>query len=114
MKYKIKPVSKPRMTRSDKWKKRDCVVRYWEFKDEVKKNNIILKKSNSHIIFTIPMPKSWSEKKKKENNQKPHEARPDVDNLCKAIMDAVLDEDCKIWDIRITKLWGYDGFIEIK
>ena len=29
---KITPVSKPRMTRADTWKKRPCVLKYWAYK----------------------------------------------------------------------------------
>ena len=32
----IQPVAKPRMTRSDRWKKRPVVLKYWQFKDALK------------------------------------------------------------------------------
>ena len=32
----IKPIAKPRMTRSDKWKKRKCVLDYRIFCDELR------------------------------------------------------------------------------
>lgn len=34
--YNITPIPKPRMTRSDKWKKRPAVVRYFEYKDKIR------------------------------------------------------------------------------
>lgn len=112
--YLITPIPKPRMTRSDKWKKRDCVQRYYSFKDEVQANNISLPESDYHVIFVLPMPKSWSKKKKLEMNGKPHQQKPDKDNLEKALLDAIFDDDCKIWDGRVTKLWGEVGKILIK
>ncbi len=112
--YLITPVPKPRMTRSDKWKKRDCVVRYYAFKDEVQANKITLPESDYHVTFILPMPKSWSKKKKQEMNGKPHQQKPDKDNLEKALLDAIFDDDCKIWDGRVTKLWGEVGKIVIK
>ena len=32
----IVPVAKPRMTQSDKWKKRPATDKYWKFKDDLK------------------------------------------------------------------------------
>ena len=36
MSINIQPVAKPRMTRSDRWKKRPVVLKYWQFKDALK------------------------------------------------------------------------------
>jgi len=35
--FNVTPIGKPRMTQSDRWKKRDCVVRYFNFKDEIRR-----------------------------------------------------------------------------
>ena len=43
-----------------------------------------------------------------------HEDKPDLDNLLKALGDALYDNDSCIWDVRITKIWGYEGKIVIK
>ena len=110
--YKIVPIPKPRMTRSDAWKKRPCVMRYWEFKDKCKELKIMVE-NKQHICFNMPMPKSWSKKKQQETVGKPHKQKPDVDNLCKALLDAVLVEDSHIYDIRITKYWAEEGSITI-
>lgn len=114
MKYDITPVPKPRMTKSDTWKKRPCTDRYWKFKDEVRKNKIEVPEAGSHIIFVMPMPDSWSKKKKREMDGKPHKQKPDKDNLEKALLDAIFDEDSHIWDSRVTKVWGYYGAIIIE
>jgi len=60
------------------------------------------------------MPKSWSKKKKLEMVGRPHKQKPDLDNLLKALLDAVFDEDCEIWDIQATKYWNTRGMIIIK
>ena len=112
--YKITPVPKPRQTRADKWKQRPCVMRYRAFADEVRRLEIQLPHSVCHVIFIIPMPKSWSEKKRLDWFERPHQQTPDIDNLFKALADAVYKSDCKIWDVRMTKLWGFDGKIIIK
>lgn len=113
--FKIAPHSKPRMTRSDKWKKRNVVVSYWKFKDEIvlTRNGYSIPENNIHIIFGIPIPKSYSKKKQAELLYKKHQKRPDVDNLTKAIFDALETEDSYIWDVRQTKLWSPEGRIII-
>jgi Holliday junction resolvase RusA-like endonuclease len=111
--YNITPVSKPRMTRSDKWKKRTCVEKYRSFKDEVRLKQVTLPESGYHVIFVLPMPKSWSKKKKSEMYMQPHRQRPDKDNLEKALLDALFQEDSHIWDGRVTKIWGETGAIMI-
>lgn len=110
--YAITPVPAPRMTQADKWQKRACVMRYFNFKDEVKKANIIIPES-PFITFYIPMPPSWKEKKREKMVNQPHLQTPDIDNLTKALLDSVYKNDSHIWDIRARKLWGRDGCIHI-
>lgn len=108
--YNIVPVGKPRMTQSDKWKKRPAVLRYRAFADEVR-----LKVKDLpipfHVIFIIPMPKSWSKKKRREMLGEPHRQRPDLDNILKGFLDALFEDDAGVWDGRATKLWGDVGQI---
>lgn len=111
--YNITPVAKPRQTRSDKWRQRPCVMRYRAFADECRLNKVVIPEHGAHITFYIPMPKSWSKKKKSTYENMSHQQKPDWDNLAKAICDAVLKDDSGIWDVRITKLWAYKGSIEI-
>lgn len=116
--FKIRPVPKPRMTRADAWKKRPCVVNYFAYKDKlkesIKKYNFQLSEWSSAYSFRIKMPKTWSKKKKEKFANKPHQQRPDLDNLLKGFWDAVLDEDCKIWRILYAeKIWDYEDSIEI-
>jgi len=59
------------------------------------------------------MPKSWSQKKKKEMNGKPHRQTADIDNLLKALIDALLSEDKQVWDVHASKRWGEVGQIRI-
>jgi len=112
--YDITPVAKPRQTRSDKWKQRPCVMRYRAFADEVRAAGIKIPESGAHIFFIIPMPKSWSKHKKTMMDGRPHQAKKDVDNLLKSVLDAVYKDDSCVWDIRISKVWGNKGGIIIK
>ena len=113
----INPVAKPRQTRADVWKKRPVVVRYRKFADElrafVKKNNF---QASEELIleFHLEMPKSWSKKKRAEMEWKPHRQRPDIDNLTKAVLDALYAEDCVVWSLSIVKQWNSSGFIKLE
>lgn len=112
--YPITPIPKPRMTQSDKWKKRPAVLRYRAFCDEVRLRNVELPESGSDITFILPMPKSWSKKKRAEINAMPHRQKPDLDNMIKALCDAVHKDDAGIWEFTARKLWGDVGAIEIR
>lgn len=112
--YNITPLGKPRQTRADKWKKRPEVLRYRAFCDEVRLHKITLPASGYHVIFVLPMPQSWSKKKRAEMDGKPHQQKPDIDNLTKSLLDALFDDDSHIWDVRTSKVWGTAGMIIIE
>ena len=111
--YNITPVSKPRQTQSDKWNKRPCVLKYRAFADQARNQNLKIESGN-HIKFVLPMPSNWSKKKRIAMDGKPHTQRPDIDNLIKALLDAVHKEDCHIWRLSAEKLWGEKGSITVQ
>ena len=59
--------------------------------------------------FGMPIPKSWSTKKRIAAIGKPHSSRPDVDNLIKFVSDALneilWDDDAIIYQVRGTKTY---------
>ncbi|MBU2709176.1 RusA family crossover junction endodeoxyribonuclease [Zooshikella marina] len=112
--YAITPNTKPRMTRADKWKQRPCVMQYRAYKDALRALSIELPESGYHLIFVLPMPKSWSKKKRAEMRGQPHKATPDKDNLEKGLLDALFVDDAHIWDGRVSKYWGDEGQIIVK
>lgn len=114
MRYNVTPCPKPRQTRSDKWKQRPAVMRYRAFCDEVRAAGVALYPCGLHITFIVPMPQSWSERKKEEMDGQPHQQRPDLSNMIKALEDAVCEEDSHLWDWRCTKLWGREGAIVVE
>ena len=69
------------------------------------------------IIFYLPVPKSWSQWKKKHHHMKGHASKPDLSNLLKALEDGLLKEDKMIFNYAgLTKKWvnqerGYIEFI---
>jgi Holliday junction resolvase RusA-like endonuclease len=112
--FAMEPISAPRMTQADKWKKRSCVVQYFAYKKAVRIESLIngYRLGNTlAICFVIPMPPSWSKKKKLEMFAMPHQQKPDCDNLTKAFMDSFGVDDSGVWDIRAIKIWGDAGAI---
>jgi Holliday junction resolvase RusA-like endonuclease len=114
--FRIKPMPKPRMVHSDKYRERPIVMKYFDYCDHLRylavKNNFRLDDEIDELTFVIPMPKSWSGKKKKNQNGKPHKVKPDLDNLLKAFKDALLEEDSCVHTYgNIRKIWGFKGAI---
>lgn len=104
------PVAKPRQTRSDKWKERPCVIRYREWADKAREHAGPIPPAAQHadIVAYLPTPKSWSEKKRKEMAGAPHRVKPDIDNLIKSCLDALLSRDQGIHEISAKKRWADD------
>ena len=111
----IDPVSAPRQVRSHAWKPTKPVLKYRAFKDKLrlltKSNPIVIPSdvAHVHLEFTIVMPKSWSKKKQRAMEGLYHRSKPDIDNLVKAVLDAVCAEDKHVASIRASKRWGYSG-----
>ena len=111
--YAVTPCPKPRMSRRDQWKPSAAARRYFAFRDQVKVLRIIVPECGWWIVFHLPVPASWSEKKKLSHIGRRHQQKPDKDNLEKGLLDAIYGDDCVVWDARVTKLWAREGAIEI-
>lgn len=126
--FNIDPIGAPRMTQSDKWKidplnsdpkkrQRKPITQYFKFKRDITHQSAIygfkMPENAIHVIFIIPMPHSWPDKKKNQMVNSPHQQKPDFDNLIKCVCDSLMDEDKIVWDVRITKYWGRSGKIAI-
>lgn len=110
----VKPTPAPRMTQRDRWARRPCVLRYFAFRDQIKTEGVRIEPSGDRVTFVVPMPKSWSKKKRASMDGQPHQQKPDVDNLLKALLDSVFDDDCGVYDIHPRKVWGGEGRIVIE
>lgn len=115
--FDITPIGKPRMTRSDAWKGRKTVLDYWAFKDKLV---LAARKSKFElspvieVVFFIPMPDSWSKKKKALMFKKPHQQKPDVDNIIKGVFDCLAEDDSFVYSIKAEKYWADKGQIIFK
>lgn len=57
-------------------------------------------------FFRIPL--SWSARKRAEHAGLPHRLKPDVDNVGKALLDALFEKDEVVHELSVTKRWD-DG-----
>lgn len=114
--YYLTPVAKPRMTQRDRWKKRPVVEKYYVYKDTLRILSKGIDLPDTFIaVFHMPMPKSWSKKKKGAMDGKPHQQKPDVDNLVKALMDCLAPEgDEKVWGVMAFKYWTSDPRVDLE
>lgn len=113
--FDVVPIAAPRMTHADRWKRRSCVVRYFEYRDQVRDQAQVMGftlPSEFSLWFQLPVPKSWSQRKKRMMFGEPALVRPDVDNLAKGFLDC-FGEDKHIWSIQLTKTWHDRGGIVV-
>jgi Holliday junction resolvase RusA-like endonuclease len=116
--YDIEPMAKPRMTQRDKWKCRPIVLYYNAYKDMVRLAKVTIPPV-PRVVFWIPFPKTYSQKKRRELDRMPHIVKPDKDNLEKALLDAVFGkyaetDDSHVWLGWTEKRWTSGaGKIEI-
>lgn len=111
---KGEPMGKPRMTRSDKWRTRACVQRYRDWCDRARMTTFRVNAKQEHAPLRLDwtaylgMPKSWSKRKRDERRGKPHQQKPDRDNIDKGLLDALFADDstCAFGELR--KFWD-DG-----
>lgn len=98
--------------------KRNRIQRYWDYKKALKAvadiEGFVMPKKGAWVKFYVPMPKSWSDKKKKEMDFQDNEQTPDADNFYKAFADSLMKQDKTISDYRASKFWySGKGHIEI-
>lgn len=105
------PIPAPRQTQRDKWMKRPCVMRYREYGDRLRSfinlHDMYVGKITAK--YYLPMPNSWSEKRRQIMAGRPHRVKPDGDNLIKATQDALLKNDSMIWACYYEKRWCSKG-----
>ena len=111
----VVPVAAPRQSRRDAWDPSNAVQAYRAFRDEIGWKKVEIPAPFAMFVFLLPMPRSWSEKKKREHVGQPHQGKPDKDNLEKGLLDAVFrdKDDAHVFYTASIKLWAYQGAILI-
>ena len=114
--FDIAPMGAPRMVRSDKFNKREVVVRYHAFKDFIRARSASAGYTLGGVFrarFEIALPASWSKKKKEAMRGQPHQQKPDCDNIIKGICDAYNEDDSHVHTMIASKVWADTGRIII-
>jgi Holliday junction resolvase RusA-like endonuclease len=125
--FDIVPFGAVRMTQRDriftnpnhpdpKKRQRPAVTKHFEFKNrliqQANEMGFVLKETLD-VLFIVPLPDSWSKKKKDKMNGMPCKSKPDCDNYVKLICDTLKKEDGDIWVINAEKRYGHRGSIII-
>ena len=122
IKINITPMGAPRMTQRSKWAN-PAAIRYMNFKKDVgyQLRAQCMKPLEGavsvDVTFILPMPDSWSRKRKNANAGLPVTVKPDADNLVKSLMDSankiLWQDDNQVTDMTVKKRYGYQGAIEL-
>jgi Holliday junction resolvase RusA-like endonuclease len=108
------PVPKPRQTDADRFlvgkRARPCVARFRAWADRARRafdDGELLPKNIEALTvrFYLEMPDSWSNSKRLQNDGRRHFNSPDIDNLVKAVMDALIENDEIIAELHASKFW---------
>lgn len=119
----VKPMGAVRMTRRGKWTN-PAAQRYLSYKqtigNQLKKqfiDELISGPIEVDLIFKMPIPESWSNKKKREAIGQPHVKKSDIDNLIKGVFDAsnkiIWNDDNQVYKVAATKIYSTAPGIEI-
>lgn len=121
--YSGKPIGKPTMTHSDKWRDppRPPVTRWFDFKNGLMAAALeqgfrpgVMEIMELSLAAFFKMPKSWSKKKRLEMAGTQHRSKPDLSNIFKAVEDALTDKDETIATyMPSTKIWAPDDAMVI-
>ena len=107
---KLRPAGLKRLMRLERYNKYKL-----DLDTEAKIKSFVMPPIGASIVFVIPVPASWSKKKKKLYHGTFHQSKPDIDNLQKAFLDSLMKEDKQIAHLEVQKRWvDFEiGWIEI-
>jgi Holliday junction resolvase RusA-like endonuclease len=114
------PMGKPRMTRRDKWAKRDCVARYRDWCDKVRAivgDTLPAAECVLELNWTayFEPPKSWPKKKRIAALGTLHRVKPDASNILKGIEDCLWpDGDQALAAGEYEKRWDWHARLEVE
>lgn len=123
--YDVVPMGAVRMTGRGKFVKSNA-QRYlaykeeicWQTRQQMKNKEPITGPIEVNVLFLMPIPKSWSKKKKVEAIEQYHTKRPDTDNLIKGLFDSlnniVWKDDNQVCKIFARKIYSENPGIEIE
>jgi len=107
---KLRPAGLKRLMRLERYNQYKV-----DLSAEAKRKGFVLPPIGASITFFIPVPPSWSKKKKKLYHGRFHQSTPDIDVLHKALSDSLMREDKQIAHLEVQKRWvDFElGWIEV-
>ena len=102
----------PRQVQSDKWARRPCVLAYRAWCDAVRRACPVVPPAALvgmvSIAATYTPPTSWkpAARQMAMSNYRAKRSKPDCDNIAKAILDALWEQDAAIPALTVSKRWG--------
>lgn len=97
---KLYPSGLKRLTRLEKYNQYKI-----DLSAEAKRKQFQFPEQGASVKFFIPMPKSWRKFKRETMHFKLHKSKPDIDNLCKGLFDALFSEDKNVSHFEAAKFW---------
>jgi Holliday junction resolvase RusA-like endonuclease len=125
MKYSviIEPMGAVRMTQRGKWTSPQA-KRYLTYKDLIRNqlnqqvDELIEGACGVSVTFHMPIPSSWSLKKRLAAFGQPMQTKPDIDNLIKGLFDAcngvVWKDDNLVVSCKARKCYAVEARIEFE
>lgn len=107
----ITPMGAVRMTQRSLWKD-PAAKKYLDWKRSVAwlaKIAAFQFETGDHLLFKLPITRM----KNPQQPGEPHTQKPDLDNLIKALFDALHKDDAPIYEISARKEWAKIGCIEV-
>ncbi|MCM3141695.1 RusA family crossover junction endodeoxyribonuclease [Brevibacillus sp. MER 51] len=122
--FNVSPMGAVRTTQRQKWVD-PRAKKYYAYKQEIAgsaaSQSTVGQPTPSPLalkmVFVMPIPESWSKKKRWDALNKAHMTKPDLDNLIKGCTDAlngvVWQDDKQIIAVEATKVYGFEPRIEL-
>ncbi|MFH7534189.1 RusA family crossover junction endodeoxyribonuclease, partial [Acinetobacter baumannii] len=113
----VEPMGAVRMTGRGKFVNKNA-QRYLAYKDfiklhaqkQMKGQQLYTGPTVVKVLFSMPIPKSWSKKKQQEAISTVHIKKPDIDNLVKGVFDALnktaWHDDNQVFMVIGAKVYG--------
>ncbi|NRD80308.1 RusA family crossover junction endodeoxyribonuclease [Bacillus sp. BRMEA1] len=119
----IEPMGAVRTTQKQKFMDKRA-MRYRTYKQHIALlvKQHIKSPTNSPILaditFYMPMPSSWSGKKKERMNGAIHRSKPDIDNMVKGLFDSfnkiVWKDDNQVCEVHSKKVYSFNPGIGVE
>ncbi|MBL5767998.1 RusA family crossover junction endodeoxyribonuclease [Heyndrickxia sporothermodurans] len=119
----IVPMGAVRTTQKQKFVD-ERAKRYFTYKQHIAllaKQHIKMPSANpilADITFYMPIPNSWSQKKKERYNGAIHKSKPDIDNLIKGLFDSLnkiaWKDDNQVYEVHSKKIYSFNPGIGVE